>query len=139
MEESNPTAEALAIQFGRIYRVGKTAEIEKLANPTSKVIDLKGQALLPGFIDTHNHLCLYALLSDQADCRPAAGCMRGQDVVEALRAQALFREDDKRGRYLGGNDLCDPPGVWGEDRSRKRDAYTDHRAFRLHAQAYVGG
>jgi predicted amidohydrolase YtcJ len=89
MEESNPKAEALAIQFGRIYRVGKTAEIEKLANPTSKVIDLKGQALLPGFIDTHNHFCLYALLSDQADCRPAAGCMRGQDVVEALRALAL--------------------------------------------------
>jgi len=33
-------------------------------------------------------ICLYALLTDQADCRPAAGCGRGQDVIEALRAQA---------------------------------------------------
>ena len=88
MEETASRAEALAVQFGRIYRVGKTAEIEKLAKPTTKVIDLKGQSLLPGFIDTHNHFCLYALLTDQADCRPAAGCVRGEDVVEALRAKA---------------------------------------------------
>jgi len=88
MEETTSRAEALAVQFGRIYRVGKTAEVEELARPTTKIIDLKGQTLLPGFIDTHNHFCLYALLTDQADCRPAAGCVRGEDVVEALRAKA---------------------------------------------------
>ena len=88
MEETTPRAEALAVQFGRIYRVGKTAEIEKLAEPSTEVIDLKGRTLLPGLIDTHNHFCLYALLTDQADCRAAAGCVRGEDVVEALRAKA---------------------------------------------------
>ena len=88
MEEPSPRAEALAVQFGRIYRVGKTAQIEKLAERSTKVIDLKGQTLMPGFIDTHNHFCLYALLTDQADCRPAAGCVRGKDVVENLRAKA---------------------------------------------------
>ncbi len=88
MEEASPRAEALAVQFGRIYRVGRRAEVEKLAEPATKVIDLKGQTLLPGLIDTHNHFCLYALLTDQADCRPAAGCVRGEDVVEALRAKA---------------------------------------------------
>ena len=74
MEEATPRAEALAVQFGRIYRVGKTAEVEKLAEPSTEVIDLKGRTLLPGLIDTHNHFCLYALLNDQADCRAAAGC-----------------------------------------------------------------
>ena len=88
MEEPSPRAEALAAQFGRIYQVGKTAQIEKLAERSTKVIDLKGQTLMPGFIDTHNHFCLYALLTDQADCRPAAGCVRGEDVVENLRAKA---------------------------------------------------
>jgi predicted amidohydrolase YtcJ len=88
MEEKGPGAEALAVQFGRIYRVGKTAEVEKLATPASRIIDLKGQTLLPGFIDAHNHFCLYALLTDQADCRPVTGCVRGEDVVEALRAKA---------------------------------------------------
>jgi predicted amidohydrolase YtcJ len=88
MEEKTPRAEALAVQFGRIYMVGETAKIEKLATPETEVIDLKGQTMLPGFIDAHNHFCLYALLTDQADCRPAAGCVRGEDVVEALRAKA---------------------------------------------------
>ncbi|MGD0625549.1 MAG: amidohydrolase [Thermodesulfobacteriota bacterium] len=88
MDESAPRAEALATQFGRIYRVGRSADIEKLAGPDTTVIDLQGQTVLPGFIDTHNHFCLYALLTNQADCRPAAGCVRGEDVVEALRAQS---------------------------------------------------
>jgi hypothetical protein len=88
MEEKAPQAEALAVQFGRIYKLGKTSEVEKLAGPETEVIDLKGHTLLPGFIDTHNHFCLYALLTDQADCRPAAGCVKGEDVIEALRTQA---------------------------------------------------
>jgi hypothetical protein len=88
MDESAPRAEALAVQFGRIYRLGETAEVEQLAGPATKIIDLKRQTLLPGFIDTHNHFCLYALLTDQADCRPASGCVKGEDVVEALKAQA---------------------------------------------------
>ncbi|MBM4331700.1 MAG: amidohydrolase [Deltaproteobacteria bacterium] len=88
MEKTAPKAEAIAVQFGRIYQVGQGAEIEKLATSGTKIIDLKGQTVLPGFIDTHNHFCLYALLTDQADCRPAAGCVRGEDVVEALKAKA---------------------------------------------------
>ena len=96
MEESAPQAEAIAVQFGRIVKVGSTAEVETLATAGTKVIDLREQTVLPGFIDTHNHFCLYALLTEQADCRPAAGCVRGEDVVEALRAQA-----DKT-----------PPGKW---------------------------
>jgi len=99
MEPSAPRAEALAMQFGRIYRVGRTAEVESLAGPKTKVIDLEGQTILPGFIDTHNHFCLYALLTDQADCRPAAGCVKGEDVVKALRAQA---EKTPPGKWIMG-------------------------------------
>ncbi len=89
MDETTPRAEAVAVQFGRIYRVGMTAEIEKLAQPETKIIDLKGRTVLPGFIDAHNHFCLYAFLADQADCRPSAGCVRGEDVIEAIREKAV--------------------------------------------------
>jgi len=99
MEEKAPRAEALAVQFGRIYEVGKTAEIEKLATPETEVYDLEGRPLLPGFIDAHNHFCLYALLTDQADCRPAAGCLRGDDVIEALRAKAA---NTQSGQWIMG-------------------------------------
>lgn len=99
MEKTKGKAEALAVQFGRIYRVGKTAEVEKLAGAKTKVIDLKGKTLLPGFIDTHNHFCLYALLTDQADCRPAAGCRTGKDVIDALKAKA---KETPPGKWIMG-------------------------------------
>ena len=88
MAETNPRSEAVAIQFGRIYRVGTTAEIERLAGPETKIIDLKGRTVMPGFIDAHNHFCLYAFLIDQVDCRPSSGCVRGEDIVEAIRKKA---------------------------------------------------
>jgi len=99
MDESSPRAEALAVQFGRIYRLGKTGEVEQLAGPETKIINLQGQTVLPGFIDTHNHFCLYALLTNQADCRPAAGCVKGENVVEALAAKA---EKTPPGKWIMG-------------------------------------
>ncbi|HYB20967.1 MAG TPA: amidohydrolase [Thermodesulfobacteriota bacterium] len=99
MQPGKPPSEALGVQFGRIYRVGKIEDLEKLAGPETMIIDLQGQTMLPGFIDTHNHFCLYAMLTDQADCRPAAGCRRGEDVVEALKVQA---SKTKPGKWIMG-------------------------------------
>ena len=73
LDEETPRAQSLAVKFGRIYEIGDTVEIEALSTPATQVVDLKGRTMLPGFIDPHNHFCLYALLTDQADCRPAAG------------------------------------------------------------------
>ncbi|RJQ65432.1 MAG: hypothetical protein C4530_00795 [Desulfobacteraceae bacterium] len=88
MASKEKRAEALGIRFGRICRIGNLAAVERHAGPDTEVIDLGGKTVLPGFIDTHNHFCLYALLIDQADCRAAAGCVRGEDVVEAIRKKA---------------------------------------------------
>ncbi len=59
MEDKTPHAEAVAVQFGRIYRIGDRREIENLAVPTTELIDLKGRTLLPGFMPirlTHKYL-----------------------------------------------------------------------------------
>lgn len=88
LAESRPKAQALGVQFGRICRVGGNEEMEGLSGPRTRVFDLRGQTVVPGFIDIHNHFCLYALLTGQADCRPAAGCAKGEDVIAALKAQA---------------------------------------------------
>jgi predicted amidohydrolase YtcJ len=49
-----PWAEAVAVRGQRIFKVGPTAEVRKLAAGAS-VIDLDGGLLLPGFIDSHTH------------------------------------------------------------------------------------
>ncbi len=50
-----PTAEALAISGERISAVGSSAAIRKLAGSNTRMIDLKGRAVVPGFNDAHAH------------------------------------------------------------------------------------
>ena len=50
------TAEAVAIQGNKILRVGTTREIQRLRRAQTVVIDAKGGAVLPGFIDTNAQL-----------------------------------------------------------------------------------
>ena len=50
-----PWADAVAVTGERITAVGSSAEVRKLARPTTRVIDAKGGMLVPGFIDAHVH------------------------------------------------------------------------------------
>lgn len=52
---SNPFAEALAVKEDKIIEVGTTAAIVALKGATTKVIDLKGKLMIPGFNDGHVH------------------------------------------------------------------------------------
>ncbi len=54
--EAAPKAEAVAVRDGRIAYVGDRAGAQRLAGPTTRVLDLKGAALFPGFTDAHAHL-----------------------------------------------------------------------------------
>ena len=42
-------AEAVAIRGNRIFSVGTSQQIQRLAGPNTRVIDLKGRSLTPGF------------------------------------------------------------------------------------------
>jgi predicted amidohydrolase YtcJ len=53
---AQPEAEALAVVGHRIFAVGSDAEIVKLAGPRTRVIDLAGRRVVPGFNDSHIHL-----------------------------------------------------------------------------------
>lgn len=48
--------EAVAITRGKIAAVGTTEEIQHWVGPQTKVIDLEGKFVLPGFNDAHTHL-----------------------------------------------------------------------------------
>jgi predicted amidohydrolase YtcJ len=53
---AQPTAQAVALDGNRIVAVGTDEEIRKLAGAGTRVIDLNGRLLLPGFNDAHVHL-----------------------------------------------------------------------------------
>ena len=56
INDNMPRAEAVAERGGHIVAVGKQADVMKLRGPSTQMIDLKGRALLPGFIDPHGHV-----------------------------------------------------------------------------------
>jgi len=72
-DEMNPRAEAVAIRGNRIVAVGSRGEVDALQGPDTRVVELQGRFVAPGFIDNHTHfnsagaLLLGANLLDVAD------------------------------------------------------------------------
>jgi predicted amidohydrolase YtcJ len=56
MNDKGMRAEAVAEAGGKIVAVGSKAGVMKLKGPKTEMIDLKGRALLPGFVDAHGHM-----------------------------------------------------------------------------------
>jgi predicted amidohydrolase YtcJ len=68
-------AEAVAAKGERIIAVGGAAEVGALAGPSTKIIDAKGRAVIPGLIDAHAHLDregLKSVFPSLAGCRSIA-------------------------------------------------------------------
>ncbi len=56
MDTERPKAQALAMAHGRFVAVGSNEDVEGLVGPGTKVLDLGGKTVLPGFIDAHIHV-----------------------------------------------------------------------------------
>jgi predicted amidohydrolase YtcJ len=56
VEPNQPRAEALAVIGDRIVAVGSQAEVDQWRGSETKVIDVHGKLVVPGFNDSHVHL-----------------------------------------------------------------------------------
>ena len=54
-------AQAVAIREGRVVAVGRDAEVRRSVGPRTRVVDLAGRTLLPGFQDAHVHPAMAAI------------------------------------------------------------------------------
>ncbi len=55
LDPARRVASALAVRSGRIAAVGPDADLRRTAGPATRVVDLEGRTLLPGFQDAHVH------------------------------------------------------------------------------------
>ena len=55
VDEKNPTGQAVAIKDGKFVVVGSNSAALKLRGPNTRVIDLAGSFVVPGFNDNHVH------------------------------------------------------------------------------------
>lgn len=56
VNDNQPDAQAVAIQDGKILAVGTNEDVLSFSGNRTKVVDLKGLTMLPGFIDAHGHV-----------------------------------------------------------------------------------
>lgn len=56
IDDAQPKAEAVAVKGGRILAVGTKEDVFKSKGAATKVIDLTGKTMLPGFVDAHGHV-----------------------------------------------------------------------------------
>jgi predicted amidohydrolase YtcJ len=76
----------LLVDGGLVAATGTTAP-----PAAGKVVDLRGQHLLPGFVDAHSHLTVSAWLPMAVD---GSGWTRNTQMLDAIRRQALERPLD---------------------------------------------
>mgnify|MGYP006280475187 CR=1 FL=1 len=87
-------AEALAVAGGRILAVGNAETVFAHRTDATKVVDLQGRTVSPGFIDGHSHYFNALFLADQVSLYPPpAGPGADVDsIVAALERFAAERE-----------------------------------------------
>jgi predicted amidohydrolase YtcJ len=84
-DPARPWAEAVAVRDGKIVMVGTAAEARKLSPSGTKLIELGGSLVLPGFIDSHTHFLAGGFSLKSIQLRDAKG---REDFVSRIAAKA---------------------------------------------------
>ncbi|TVP58769.1 MAG: amidohydrolase [Gemmatimonadales bacterium] len=134
-DDANPRAEAVALRGARIMAVGSAGEIDAFRGPDTRIVELDGRFVSPGFIDNHTHfnsagaLLLGASLLDVADADGLRARIR--EAVERMPTGAWITGGDW-GAYEAWamGSAGDQPGEGDEpfspDRSLIDDLTPDH-------------
>lgn len=100
VDERFSIAQAVAVRGDRIVAVGTNQEINRLAGPNTRRIDLQGKAVTPGLIDNHAHFMeegAYWTLELRLD-----GVESRKQALEMIRARAQARGPGQWVFTLGG-------------------------------------
>lgn len=69
MDEKGDSPSTVIVKDGIIVGVGSTKLVEKWLGKSTKLVDLNGQTIMPGFIETHIHPAIYGQNMIEIDCR----------------------------------------------------------------------
>ena len=97
-DDARPWAEAVAVRGEKIVAVGTSKDIRRLVGPGTRVIDLAGALVVPGFIDSHTHFLDggFALLSirlREAKSRDEFVAMIRDKAVELAKGEWILNGD----------------------------------------------
>lgn len=100
VDADNSLAQSVAIGQGKILAVGSNADVLKFKTSGTKIVDLKGKTLIPGFIDGHSHFMGLGQSRNANLSPPPMGTVRNiKDIVTVL---LKFKKDNniKDGEWI---------------------------------------
>ena len=89
---SSGTAEAVAVRGGRITAVGSASDLASMAGTATRVVELEGRTVLPGFQDAHLHPPHGGLLAIECNLHDAKTATECLDTIARYAAEHSERE-----------------------------------------------
>ena len=108
MNQRDDVAEAVAVAGNRIARVGSNESIKALVGNGTRVVDLAGRALTPGFVENHMHIIIAAEDRRWLNCSPEL-ISSIDEIAAAVKKRA---DETPAGELIVG---------WGFDHHRLRE------------------
>jgi len=105
-DKNNPWVETVVVEGDRIVYAGSSEGMKRLVSKTATFHDLNGKLLLPGFIDSHVHTMIAAILSSYDSLEQTKS---HEEVVDKL---TIYASENKRDwLFVSGLHI----GLYGED------------------------
>ncbi len=102
VDDAQPKAQAVAVKDGKILAVGSDAQVGALKGPATRVVDLAGKTMVPGFVDGHSHIGDMVLGWNLTDLSPPpVGTVRDIAGLQAAMRGALARAASDDSLLLG--------------------------------------
>lgn len=119
---AQPWAQAVAVTGNSISYVGDDAGANALEGPETRVVDLEGNLMLPGFVEGHIHPFLGAFLTSGVDLQVPTG-------ADALAAIAAYATEHTQGPVRGFGWRVDMFGPDGPTRHELDRVLPDRPGF----------
>ena len=116
LDRKSQLADALAISGDKISDVGFFDQVSKQAGPHTRLINLRGKTVVPGFFDGHPHMDREGLKS--VGGTTLQGCRSIRDIVDAV-AEAV--KGKRPGEWVVMMPLGDPPSSYMREPSAVLD------------------
>lgn len=100
-----PRAEGVAVRGDRIVAVGTAGDLHALAGPDTRVIELEGRCLLPGFHDAHVHYTKHGMQLSRVDLSSTTS------LAEACQVLANWSARLGPGEWVRGSGIA--LNTWG--------------------------
>lgn len=92
VDKKNPRAEAVAIKGRKVSIIGSNQKILSLKNKSTKIINLNGKTVVPGFNDSHMHILSYALNQEKINLNNCKGIEQLIEIVKNFIGKSNIAE-----------------------------------------------